>query len=96
MTRPIHAPTCLPCAAAAINIIDLPVHNYRIRLIGKPLAYRRAPRLAPGVVLIAIVATLGITASFPGHKQEARQVFDSSKVSLAAAMLDIGNYDGRP
>ena len=96
MTRPILAPTRLPCAVAAINIIDLPVHNYRIRIGGQPLAYRRAPRLAPGVVLIAIVAALGITANIPGHKQEARQVFDSSKVSLAAAMLDIGNYDVRP
>jgi hypothetical protein len=87
MTCPIHAPTGLPCAAAAISIIDLPAHSYRIRAGGQPLAYRRAPRLAPGVVLIAIVATLGITANFPGHEHGGREVFDAS---------DASNQDVRP
>ena len=95
MTHPILTPICLP-AAAAVNTIDLPAHNYRTRVDCPPIAYRKASRLPPGVVLLAIVATLVVTAIFPGTKLTSYRDFDSSELRLAAAMLGMGSYDVRP
>jgi hypothetical protein len=95
MTRPILTPIRLP-AAAAVNTIDLPAHNYRTRVDGPPIAYRRASRLPPGGVLLAIVATLVVTAILHGTKLTSYRGFDSSELRLAAAMLDIVSYDVRP
>lgn len=95
MTRPYLTPIGLP--AVAVKVIDLPADSYRLaRLPDQPVAYCARPRLAPGMVLFALVATLAITAAFPGREAVARRNFDSSEVRLAAAMIDLGPFGVRP